>query len=219
MPQQHRQHKRTSESLLRLKRIFRLNLVLAACLAVAWFFLLEGNEEEITTKETPVIDPIKALNLPELANLKGQMLALSEHPGTVPEYQVEWVMKVSRQQIERDTEFAVATEEALEELTQAFFKGYTNRFDDYYDSHAATEFGYHYGLKFDPTLHGLIPRVSDSILLKNRERLSSDYSINDEAEWRLFCEAFDRGFLGGYPQVIDGITVKSRQKRVELFEE
>lgn len=58
-----------------------------------------------------------------------------------------------------------------------------------------------------------------SLFDDNRTRLETEFRIRDEAEWRLFCEAFDRGFVKGYPKVEEGITMRSAWKKISLFDD
>lgn len=200
--------------------MFVTNLVLFVGLLVAGWILFAGNAEDAGKKEPePIIRSEKPLPLHELAYLKGQMAALSEHPKTMPQFEEEWVRKVCRKAILRDASFDNAPEDQIELLIEEYYRGYAERFDEYYDDRAAREFGFNYGLRFDPALHGMLPRRTDSLLANNRERLETQYRIRDEAEWRLFCEAFDKGYVQGYRMVEEGVTADSHWDKISLFEE
>ena len=94
-----------------------------------------------------------------------------------------------------------------------------SRIHDYYDDQPAREFGYQHGVKFDPDIHGLFPRSTRGLLHLYRAQLEDQFLIPDEPTWRLFCEAFDAGFVQGYTKVVDGVTIQSRYEKVPLFNE
>jgi hypothetical protein len=219
MPSNKKQLEQINESLLHAKRKFLLNLCLFTSVACTVIYLYTSNQEDDSIKETTIQGAEKVLNLRELANLKGQMLALSEYPGTVPAYEVDWVMKSSKQQVKRYFANQCLSQDELKALTQAFFEGYSDRFNDYYDSHIAQEMGYKYGLKFNPMLHGFYPGTALKLLESNRKRLAAEFNIKDEAQWGLFCQAFDKGLIKGYDVILDGVTVKSRRDQIRLFDD
>jgi len=186
---------------------------------VAGAFFLASSDKEVAEPVDTRPSAQVLLSPSELAYVKGQMLGLSKHPGTMPEYEVDWVMKISEHEIRRAIEFADAPEIKISELTEAFFKGYTEQFDAYYNGDRAREAGYKYGLKWNPELHGMFPLNLEKRLLLYRDRLEADYTIKSEAEWRLFCQAFDRGFVQGYSEIKEGVTVQSRYQKIRLFDE
>lgn len=57
------------------------------------------------------------------------------------------------------------------------------------------------------------------LLDENRARIEAAYGIRDEAEWRLFCEAFDEGFQKGYQTTREGVTLRSHWETISLFED
>jgi len=205
-------------SLVRAKRLFLVNSALFVCLmTIAAFLLFSGEEESVATPDPP--PPEKEWSLPELAYLKGEMQALKEHPGTMPEYEEEWVKKHAEQAIRRDREFDGIDEMTAADLAEEYLRGYTNRFTEYYETRAAREFGYEYGVKFNPDIHGLFPRSSYGALRLNRDRIEQTFNIPDEATWRLFFEAFDSGFVQGYRVIKKGVTVESPWDKITLFNE
>jgi hypothetical protein len=211
-----------SHSLQRAKRIFLVNGALFVCLVtIAAFLYLNGDEENAGRDAAPAVPavPERAWSLSELAFLKGEMQALSEHPATMPEFEKAWVRAVCRKMILRDADFADVLEDGVESLVDAYSRGYAERFDEYFDDRAARELGFSYGLKFDPTIHGVFARRTDALLANNRGRLETHYGIRDEAEWRLFSEAFNLGYAQGYRIVEEGATAGSRRDRISLFED
>lgn len=218
----HREHTREAgSSLRRARRMFLMNLGLFLCLAAIGAHLFSGDDAAAPDDEakSESVAP-KAYSRLELAKLKGEMAGLNTHPATVPALEPEWVRKLAEQALRRDADFSHAGGAAFEDLIAAFIQGYTERFEDYYDRQPAFEFGYGYGLKFDPVDHRYIPPVTGRLLEKHRERLERDFAIHGEAEWRVFCDAFDDGFSEGY-LVIDkeGVTNRPRSTTIELFEE
>ncbi|HBR94931.1 MAG TPA: hypothetical protein DEA90_12290 [Opitutae bacterium] len=206
-------------SLAKAKRQFLVNLCLFGVLLAIAMLLLADPEQDARKTTQPEIPAEVPLSRNEQAYLAGQMLGLSEHPGTVLEYDPEWVWKVSEQSVKQDPAFKNADSAEIELLTAEFFKGYTEKFDEYYDSSAAREFGCQYGVKFNPEIHGLFPRATPGILSLNRAKLETKFHITDEATWRLFCKAFDAGFLQGYQEVVEGKTVQHSHESIILFNE
>jgi hypothetical protein len=206
-------------SLRKAKRRFVINLCLFGVLLMAAALIFTSSEETVQKPAEPESPAPEPLSLNEKAYLAGQMLGLSEHPDTMPEYGSEWVMKISKQAVKRNLALEDVGEAELALLTAAFYKGYTERFHEYYDDHAAREFGYQYGVRFNPDIHGFFPNSTIGKLALNRTKLEEQFHIPDEPTWRLFCRAFDAGFLQGYPRVVDGVTVQSRYERVPLFNE
>lgn len=207
-----------SASLLRAKRVFLVNMALFACLIAVAVFHISGDDEQTENKPPPPV-PEKVWSLAELAYLKGEMQALREHPGTMPEYEEEWVRKHAEQAIRLDREFDGIDETLEEALAVEYFRGYTERFEDYYDGHAARDFGYRHGVKYNPDLYGMFPRGTAALLTTNRKKLEQVFVIPDEATWRLFCDAFDLGFTQGYPIIEEGVTVQSRRDEIRLFDD
>jgi len=155
----------------------------------------------------------------ELAYLEGEILGLSEHPDTMPEYQSEWVLKIATQEIQQNPAFIELEEVELKQLIQAFFDGYTARFDEYYSNEQAKQLGYDFGLKFNPSFHGPWTKSMLKLLNMHRNRLETEYSIQSEVEWRLFCKEFDKGYLKGFREIKDGVTVRSQGDEIKLFDE
>ena len=208
-----------SHSLLRAKRMFLANSALFACLVTITAFLYLRSDEENAESDTAPAVPEKVWSLAELAYLKGEMQALSEHPDTMPEFEEEWAKKHAEQAIRRGREFDRADNSLRPILIEEYLRAYTERFKDYYDDNAAREFGYHYGVKFNPNLHGLFPGECDGLLNTNRKKLQQAFDIPDEATWRLFCDAFDKGLVQGYRVTEEGITVRSHWDKISLFNE
>ena len=199
--------------------MFLVNSALFVCLVItAAFLYLRGDEESAESDTAPAV-PEKIWTLPELAYLKGEMQALSEHPYTMPEFEEEWARKHAEQAIRRDRDFEGIDEISANELANEYLKGYTERFQEYYDSHVVREFGYSYGVKFNPDLHGLFPRECYGLLYSNRGKLEQTFQIRDEATWRLFCEAFDKGFVQGYRVIEEGVTAQSHWDEIRLFDD
>lgn len=209
-------------SLTRAKRIFLLNFTLFACLSVtAAFLLIGGEDEEAEPEPTPTI-PEKEWSFQELAYLEGEMQALSEYPGTMPEYEEAWVRKHAAQAIQKVTLFEGLDTTTVDKLVEEYIRGYTTRFDAYYDTRPAWEFGYQYGIKFNPEIHGFTippPKQVYSEIRSCRERLEQTFNIEEEATWRLFFKAFDSGFTKGYRVVSEGVTAASHHDEVRLFDE
>lgn len=208
-------------SLTRAKQLFIANFILFTFLLLVAFLILNRNDNGESTKAELGANLIseKPLSLRELAHLKGEMQALREYPGTMPPYEEEWARKHAEQAIRRDRSYDGADESLILILINEYFRAYTERFEDYYDDQAAREFGYHYGVKFNPDLHGLFPRETYGLLIANREKLEQAFAIPDEATWRLFCEAFDKGFVQGYRVIEEGVTVESLRDKIMLFPE
>jgi|GEM_PF-1323646 len=208
-----------SHSLLRARRKLIVNSALSVCLVTfAAALHLTRGEKGSESGTVPVV-PEKVWSLPQLAHLKGEMQALREYPGTMPDFEEAWARKHAEQAIRLDRDFEGAIEGSARELANEYYKGYTERFKDYYESHAARAFGYHHGIKYNPDLNGYIPRNNDGLLNTHRKKLEELFDINDEATWRLFCDAFDKGFVEGYIVVEEGITVQSHWDEIRLFNE
>ncbi len=200
------------------KRLFLVNLALFVCLIIGWMLISNDDKE----RGKPILtEPTKLIQLSnlELASLKGAMQALSEHPSTLPEYEKLWVLKASRRAIEQDSRFRDFDTTELIELTDAYFEAYTKHFNDYYESRSAQEAGYKLGLKFDPEIHGLYPKKTWGLLKKHRTKLEEQFYIQSEAEWRLFCKAFNNGFKQSYHITTEGVTVQFQYNESELFED
>ena len=133
----------------RAKHLFLINFGLLVCLILGWI-LLSSEEDVEPILEEIVIPEEPALGNLELAYLKGEMQALSEHPDTMPEYEEEWVFALSKKEIERDEDFAGLSPLEIDELTLAYFKAYTKYFEDYYESREAWQTGYNNALKLEP---------------------------------------------------------------------
>ncbi|MEM1223437.1 MAG: hypothetical protein AAGH40_11830 [Verrucomicrobiota bacterium] len=208
-------------SLRRAKRLFLLSLSTFVLLVVA-MLLLSGSSEEDTHEqvaELPLLEPEPTLTLQEIAYQKGQMLGLSEHPATLPKYESGWVREISKKEVLRDPNFAEADEAEIPQLVEAFYAGYTEQFENYFDDREANELGYAYGLKFDPLIHGLMPRPTSQVLRATRAGLTSQFQIETEVEWQLFCEAFKEGFLKGYGVTKEGVTKTSIYESISLLDE
>jgi hypothetical protein len=197
-----------------------MNLVFFSGLLVSGWLLLSGKDADMGEKEPePKIEDVKALPLSELAYLQGQMAALREHPATMPPFEESRVREVCGKRLLREATFATLSGDRIESLADQYYRGYKERFDEYFDDRSARELGYSYGLKFDPMIHGAFSRSPASQLRMSRERMEREYGIRDEAEWRLFCEAFQRGFKVGYYVTKEGVTVRSHWEIIRLFED
>lgn len=67
-------------------------------MATITVLILQRDKEVESSKPPPT--PEKVWSLPELAHLMGEMQALREHPDTMPDYQEEWALNVSRKAIQ-----------------------------------------------------------------------------------------------------------------------
>ena len=199
------------ESLTRAKRLFIANFILFVCLIAAWLIFGRTGAPGSTALEADiVIPPEKQLSLPEQAYLKGQMDALSEHPMSMPEFEDEWVRNICLKMIERDTTFDGASDVQIKEFVEEYYRGYSERFEEYFDSTAARNLGYGYGLKFDPTIRPFPSFVAiQGELALHKEKLVAKFEL-DEPEWLLFVKAFDQGFKRGYYQIKEGVTADTR---------
>lgn len=204
-------------SIARAKRLFLTNLCLFGCLVLAWLAISAGDDAtEAVEAETPIHEESALSNL-ELAYLKGEMQALREHPGTMPKYEERWVLRISQQEIERDPTFAGANEIELEQLTQAYFNAYTQRFNEYFEDRDAHNRGYTIGVKWNPgTRDHLAPPSIMSLFNSRKTVIIEKYEIPDEATWRLFCESFQNGFNESYWIIEDGVTAKSRFENIKI---
>ncbi len=208
------------QALTKARRRFALNLSLCiTLLAVSYWFYYEGEAMVEHAAAPSVAEPEAELSLTEKAYLAGEITALKEFPGTMPEYEEAWVRRYSERAIQRNRLFDEIDETTAAELAEAFFQGYTDRFEEYYDTSAARAFGYAFGVKFNPDLEGLLPPATDGALRKNRRRLQQMFDIPDEASWRLFCAAFDAGFVEGYHIIQDGVTARLHSDKVRLFDD
>jgi len=201
------------------KRRFGLNLALFICLAGIATFIFAPTDvipTEPNEAQPPLEEP---LALTEEARLVGRVLGLSEHPSTLPKYEIEWVMKLSEKLVRRSPHLTEATAEDLPDLAKAFFEGYSETFHDYYDDTLARELGYETGGKFNPSLR-LVMALPDTYLdlTSYRKKLEALYGLEDEAEWLLFNRSFQTGFRDGYFVVVEGVTVQSRRDWISLFD-
>jgi len=200
----------TPGGLVRAKRLFAANLILFAALVAVGLFSLGGGSDDAPdgapASETIEKDPPDPR---ELAYLKGQAAALGEHPGTMPPFEEAWVREVCRKRLLRDVDFAEVPEDAIEPLVEAYYRGYAERFEDYYDTRHARASGYAYGLRFDPKIH---PFHNDAtlreILTEHESKLRARYDL-DEPGWLRFVEAFGEGYRAGYFAIEDGVTADS----------
>lgn len=205
--------------LMTAKRRFVVSIIMLSTLLLAAVFTIISPEGTTNEANEPEISTPEPLSLNQQAYLAGQMRGLREHPDTMPAYESEWVMKISEQSIKRKTEFKDVSETETLLLVEQFYKGYTERFNEYYDDRVAREFGYEYGVKFDPNVHGLLPIATIGILHYHRAALEEQFYIPDEPTWRLFCIAFSDGFVQGYRKVVKGTTIQSTSEEVPLFKE
>jgi len=214
-----RKQPKANESLLRAKRLFAANLVLFALLLAGAWVLTGTGGDSVAPQQEPAgkPGPEKPLSLSERAYLKGQMDALREHPETMPAFEETWVRHLCRKAILRDPTFEDRTGASVELLTEAYYRGYSERFDEYFDSSAARESGYEYGLRFDPALQRALNFESiEAALLKHKAELSDRFQL-DAPKWRLFVEAFDHGFQAGYFRIKKGITADAQKSlRLEI---
>lgn len=206
------------ESLTRAKRLFITNFILfAVLLIVAWIIFGEtGDQGAVAYEPEKVLPTEKALPLSELAYLKGQMAALSEHPMTMPEFEDEWVRKICLKMIQRDPTFGDASDGQTEQFAEEYYRGYSERFDEYFDSATARNLGYNFGLKFDPAIrpYPSFGAIKGELTLHKAELLAK-YEL-DEPEWRLFVIAFDQGFESGYYQIQEGVTITDKLTPIRL---
>jgi len=160
--------------------------------------------------------PEKELTQLEQAYLKGQMDALSEHPMTMPEFEDEWVRNICLKMIQRDPTFDGASDDQIEKFAEEYYRGYSGRFEDYFDSTAARNLGYGYGLKFDPAIRPFpsFGAIKGELTL-HKEELVARYEL-DEPEWLLFVRAFDQGFEAGYYQIEEGVTTTDIRRPIKL---
>lgn len=197
------------EHLRRARRLFIANVVLFIVLLLVAFFLLAGGSEE---GEEAVSETVVARStpptLPELAYLKGQMAALREHPATLPEFEEEWVRKFCRRMVLRDASITETPEYSIESLVEAYYQGYKERFEDYFDASIAREFGYENGLKYDPLVHPLFSlRGIGAMLAPHEQTLRNRFQL-DRPCWELFVQAFYEGIMDGYPVTQEGTTAR-----------
>ncbi len=200
-----------SESLTRAKRLFIANFSLFAFLIAAWLiFGRTGDPVSTEPVAETVIIPEKQLSLPEQAYLKGQMDALSEHPMTMPEFEDDWVRNICVKMIQRDSTFDGASDVQIKAFVEEYYRGYSERFEDYFDSSTARSLGYEFGLKFDPAIRRFpgLASIKRELAL-HKEKLVSKFEL-DEPEWQLFVKAFDQGFRRGFYQIEDGVTADIR---------
>jgi hypothetical protein len=211
---------RGSESRQRTQRRFLLNLSLFIGLVFIGLLRFVSDADDAPAAVEPRPIAASTLSLTDLAYLNGQMLALTENPNAMPRYEVEWVLQSSRKEIGRYTAFIGKDEAELEALAQHFFKGYTERFNDYFDTSPARHFGYRYGLRYNPEIHSMIDQKMIFKLLRlHEDRIKQEFAVQDEAEWRLFLLAFDQGFRAGYGQSEAGVTTDSFRDKSTPFED
>jgi len=204
-------HRTGGASLAQAKRLFLLNLAFFLGLLGIASFLFHGKTEG-SDPATSIQKPERELTPLELAHLKGQMLGLSQSPETVPEYDPEWVLQTSCRQIQRDPDFADIEGITLEQLIQAYAAGYSERYEDYYDTICAREAGCRYGLKYDPTIHPAPNKKTIRELLSAYKKDITEKCALDEAMWRLYIDAFEQGFNDEYLHTVDGITAHAGEK-------
>jgi len=180
---------------------------------------MDTNTPSIETKLKFDELPTKQLSSIELAELNGHILALSEQPQTMPQFKETWAFNVAKREIHREAAFNGKADAELEALTLSFYKSYSKHFHEYYDTMVARNFGFNYGLKFNPALSGLFPKSPSKILAVNRMKLEEEFDIPNEATWRLFCRAFEIGFAQGYAITKKGVTIESYHETILLFDE
>ena len=194
-------------SLLRAKRLFMMNLALFALLLSGVWLLFDSGGDEKAPQQTPAMEPSpeKPLSLPEQAYMRGQTDALRVRPETMPPFEDAWVRLTCRKAILRDPAFA-GQNASIELLVDAYYRGYSERFDDYFDSSIARKLGFNYGLRFDPALHPFPDfKWIQMTLLPHKPKLSARFGL-DALKWKLFVKAFDQGFEEGYYRTKEGIT-------------
>ena len=125
----------TENRLARAKRIFIANVViLGFALAMAIFILNDdsgANTTEVPEDKTARPLPTKSYTREELAYLKGQVLALRQHPKTMPAFDEEWVLTYCSNQVKRDSQIKYREGENIDPIINEFVRGYTERFEDY----------------------------------------------------------------------------------------
>lgn len=210
----------SAHSIQRATRLFWTNVALCACLIpIAFHVLTSAPPAEDKKKSRFIMEVVEPLSLTELAYLKGQVQGLSEHPLTVPEYEVTWVREFSRKEILRDDRFQNQPSEAIKESIVSFQRGYTETYEDYFDDQNARSFGFSYGLKFNPAFHGIVTEEMRMTLRYYRSRIEKDFNLSSEAEWILFKRAFEIGFNEGFSETKSGVTARSPQETIRLFED
>ncbi|HBR94660.1 MAG TPA: hypothetical protein DEA90_10900 [Opitutae bacterium] len=219
MKQTARPQEQARSSLLETKRAFLLNLGLFICLIFGWVLLPDSQEHQTSPVERSTARFAHELySLSEFAYLTGQIVALNTRSESMPDFETEWAIKLSRQELRQRAAFSQIESEEFESLAREFLKGYAERYDEYYDDAGARELGYNYGLKFDPEIYGMLPFSTLNRLLKDRNQIERKFPINDEAEWLCFCRAFDNGFVEGYSIIQEGITYRTRRPEIQLFD-
>lgn len=221
MPTSDSQTKGATASLTQAKRRFLLNLGVFVCLALIVAVYMANTDGGGAPPENETYAAAEEpLSIEDRVYLGGQMLGLSEHPSMMPEYEASWAMKVSRSEVAQYVASSQLEVSDPDKLTELFFKGYTERYHDYYDDGLAHELGYKYGVKFNPALLRVVSiPTTYELLAANKEKLKSLYHISDEATWWLFCKAFQKGFDQGYYVVEEGVTVEEPYQQINLFEE
>ncbi|NBB79049.1 MAG: hypothetical protein GVY36_06320 [Verrucomicrobia bacterium] len=190
----------------RAKRLFLANLTLFVCLLMAAWFLSRGDADGDASgeAEVPAEKPSEELpSLPELAYLRGQFDALSEHPKTMPPFEESWVRHVSRKQLLHDPIFANQSEWKIELLADEYYRGYSERFDEYFDTTEARRMGREAGLELGQSISPRFTRASvmRTHLEKQKKALMAKYAELDTPERLLFKKAYDAGFQDGYDSV------------------
>lgn len=168
----------------------------------------DSDKDNEAKNETNLITPKEETKL-ERAKIAGQVHALSQHPATMPAFSEDWAFEYSKKGITQLPEIEYSNQAELETLAIEFMKGYREFFNEYYDIKPAWDFGYQYGLKFDPNLFGYDLNYNIEKLNEHRERIESEFLIKNEAEWQSFYNAFNKGFVKGYHQTKEGVTNKS----------
>lgn len=209
MPETPSTHKPAPAQLTRVKTLFFAGLILFIGLTIACGFIFDFTGDETGQAAAPTSSELFRLH--QQANLQGQVLGLSQRPETMPAYEDEWVLKLSRKEVLKNPNFAQLPAEEIEVLVNAFVDGYISRFQDYYDDRFAQDAGYQFGLKIDPENHPLPRReliTSNLHLMKNE--IVQGQQLN-EAAWQIFVAGFYKGLQQGYLRTKPGTSAVSNQ--------
>jgi len=208
-----------AENLNRTRRFFFANLCLFVGTLTVFFFLLAGESGDGSEAATKADEaPAEPLSLPEHAHLKGQVAALRENPATVPEFDEARARQFCSRMVMRDPSLTATPEHPIESLVEAYYQGYKERYDDYFDASIARKLGYKNGLKWDPFVHPMPDlRAIGAGLAAREAALQSRFQL-DRPCWVLFVEAFCESFRDGYDATREGVTAKPGDRMLLDFE-
>ena len=180
----------------RAKKCFHASLALFCGVVLFWIFAGLTNSDTQVSEETVAANR-KAQILKEFAQLLGEACGLSEHPKTLPPLERKWIVRYGQQVIRKMPEFKGLSESEQEPLAEAFFEGYAQRYDDYYDPSIAQAAGFKYAKQVFLQLSRIKKNSLDNFLELQRPDLTQRYGLEDEARWILFCRTYKRGFRAG----------------------